>query len=649
MPSLADIKLRDFVRYTGDGLPGEPVGHPAPTGDPRSGVHNPTKKDLRDVIGGAFDAAAAAEAYAAAASGTPQYASRGIAQATNVPAFANTITVAGVTFVRDVSGTALTTADGAKWTPAGSVTPRHFGAVPFVDTDQSGAFNAMSNWVRTQYDQTAGAFRTAIDLMGLSWRCDSWDLTNIRQPAFAFGNGTIFSRGTGRTVIDCAGTNHARILGELSIEAPDRSAAPAAGLFIGRALFGGVVGPIAPDWAGKVRIDGYFSKAGFINLASEVSHLMMHVTNRHRSLLAACIVHTGHAGTLDDYIGGYASEYATIPPASSGQHSNILHDYGSVVAKRSSDVTLPILGMTKANPVQVTVDATRLAAAEFSNGQVIFFHDHGGMPEIKYRRLKIANLNVGAGTFTLTETDDSPVNGTAFAAWTGGGNMWTSTGPAVIFGPGQSIKTRSAYFLTYGAPSCILDVKNGTISDIDLDFQQEAHPDIPLRIDVGTTNGLIRRLRLNLLSASQSIGVAAIHTVYSGAGTLRLDNPEITLVGRESIPVDSLIGGRGVVTIRNGVFRVPYMADIATTGWASFSGTIHSADPAITVNYGASNAPRTATSAQFTSAASVVNTVGKVQGCAVYDTTTNKMLYANNALATGAWRDAAGTVVYTPA
>ncbi|MBU2359710.1 MAG: hypothetical protein KKB02_12385 [Alphaproteobacteria bacterium] len=44
------IFLRDFNRYTGDGLPNAPVGAPLPIGDPSSGAYVPTKKDLRDFV-----------------------------------------------------------------------------------------------------------------------------------------------------------------------------------------------------------------------------------------------------------------------------------------------------------------------------------------------------------------------------------------------------------------------------------------------------------------------------------------------------------------------------------------------------------------------------------------------------------------------
>lgn len=72
MPTTADILLRDHVRYTGDGKPNEPVGKPAPHGDPSSGTHNPSKKDLRDAVNsvtGAADEADAAAARADAAAG----------------------------------------------------------------------------------------------------------------------------------------------------------------------------------------------------------------------------------------------------------------------------------------------------------------------------------------------------------------------------------------------------------------------------------------------------------------------------------------------------------------------------------------------------------------------------------------------------
>ena len=52
MATLDDIKrlTRDHVRFTGDGLPGEPVDAPLPVGDPRSGVFNLPKAALREIM-----------------------------------------------------------------------------------------------------------------------------------------------------------------------------------------------------------------------------------------------------------------------------------------------------------------------------------------------------------------------------------------------------------------------------------------------------------------------------------------------------------------------------------------------------------------------------------------------------------------------
>lgn len=67
MPVPASINriLREFRRYTGDGLPNEPAAAPLPVGDPSSGANSPKKSELRevlsDVVMAADDAAERAE------------------------------------------------------------------------------------------------------------------------------------------------------------------------------------------------------------------------------------------------------------------------------------------------------------------------------------------------------------------------------------------------------------------------------------------------------------------------------------------------------------------------------------------------------------------------------------------------------------
>lgn len=47
-----DVKriLRENKRFTGDGLPNAPTGAPLPVGDPESGVWNPKKVHLREML-----------------------------------------------------------------------------------------------------------------------------------------------------------------------------------------------------------------------------------------------------------------------------------------------------------------------------------------------------------------------------------------------------------------------------------------------------------------------------------------------------------------------------------------------------------------------------------------------------------------------
>ncbi|WP_304620766.1 hypothetical protein [Paracoccus sediminilitoris] len=52
MATLKEIQryTRDFLRFTGDGLPGEPVGAPLPVGDPASGIYHPSKAEIRRIL-----------------------------------------------------------------------------------------------------------------------------------------------------------------------------------------------------------------------------------------------------------------------------------------------------------------------------------------------------------------------------------------------------------------------------------------------------------------------------------------------------------------------------------------------------------------------------------------------------------------------
>lgn len=74
------------------------------------------------------------------------FASRAAAQVAVVPAPLVGLEVGGLRYIRDPSGTALQTADGARWSPADTVTPQHWGAVADGVVDDTAAMQAAVDW-----------------------------------------------------------------------------------------------------------------------------------------------------------------------------------------------------------------------------------------------------------------------------------------------------------------------------------------------------------------------------------------------------------------------------------------------------------------------------------------------------------------------
>lgn len=76
--------------------------------------------------------------------------------------------------------------------------------------------------------------------------------------------------------------------------------------------------------------------------------------------------------------------------------------------------TQAITGITRANPAVVTYSG----ADNFANGNVVLIDDVVGMTQVNGQRYTVANLNTGANTFELSDTNSS-----AYTAYSSGGTL----------------------------------------------------------------------------------------------------------------------------------------------------------------------------------------------------------------------------------
>lgn len=194
MPTEADRIFRDFVRYTGDGLPNEPVGKPLPWGDERSGVHEPSKKEIRDwsnVFEGqgqiALDAANLAVNAMVDVHGSTFWAANLAALRADTAASYPVGTVfatraEGYAFQVVSSSPAITTSGGVMLQPAAlaaSVAPRMFGAAGNDLTNDRAAIQAAFVW--------GAANRIPVDMEGLTYRSNEAIFTDSNLRVVANG------------------------------------------------------------------------------------------------------------------------------------------------------------------------------------------------------------------------------------------------------------------------------------------------------------------------------------------------------------------------------------------------------------------------------------------------------------------------------
>ncbi|WP_292110054.1 hypothetical protein [Mesorhizobium sp.] len=494
--------------------------------------------------------------------------------------------------------------------------PAMFGASLDPTVDSAVAIQAMFDFVRLTYSFAAGRFLYSIHDDRAYMTTVSINGTTIQQPNLQIGTLSLIGKCTGKIVLDMAGWNTGTI-DDIRIYG-DKTNQPAVGLLLSRTKVGGVINGAVNATINGGHISGYFSKAAYVQFACEVSGAGPQIANQSRAANAKGYINCGHAGTLDDYIGGLTSDYATIPVAADGSQSNILHDVRIPAVMMGQDVYLNVISISKANPAVVTVDPTALASSGLANGDKLFGGEILGMTQLQPGTTNpsgvytIAGINVGAGTFQL-----SGIDATGYGTFTSG-HFRNQTGIAVVLNGCAGLTWDNFYTLSYGNPGVVLDNKNGiAMRDISLGFQHEPTGLSPIRIDHPATavEQEIPGLEIDLLNQFQT-WTDCIISSNGNSGWTKLTNAKITvrmLTG--AVPPNKVFGNPAKFNLNAVDIRVPtsgFAQDFtATPGWGGGSTpdvTFKAADDPRQRRYGGflqafGDAPRVSTNRPFNSGA----------------------------------------------
>jgi hypothetical protein len=579
----------------------------------------------------------------------------------------------------------LTDVDMLRFTNGGLLPPGWFGAKGLTETvDDYAAIQLAIDCAKESYDafgSAQGDFGLKIDLFGQSLRTEtSIDLAEIQSPNFTIQNGAIYGACAGKIVVDASGT-YAPIFKDLKILG-DKTDTPSVGLLLSRTKISGVIGSASRARIRNVTINGYFSKSAFVNFAAEVCNISgSKFENRSRSLTAYSYICCSHASTLDDYVSGLSSEYATIPVAGDGPQSNTVHMIDQAHIRRAADVYMPITSISKANPAVVTIaDPTRMTTQNVQNGDSVYFTAIEGMTELNGNTYTVANRNTVAGTFELSGTDSS-----GFTDFTSGA-AWGPTGPAVLLGNVQEFTMLAGYILTYGAAPIVIDFENASpMRAVRIETSVEQLP--PTVVDirrVSAVGPVFQGFELKVLGGSQQPSEDIIR--ITGGGGVRMDRPVIYLEGQATALTNGMFYPAADFTLYHAKLYAPIVGGVnAAADFAHFSGSIYYVDTfdqhglgdMAGVNLLTFDADGTAltaggfrytgsglkaydtaernlslvvtdTSTNLADITAAVNTTGKYTGKRVWNTTTSRPVFAAGGTAGGLWVYSDGTTAHTP-
>jgi hypothetical protein len=486
-------------------------------------------------------------------------------------------------YEKDASGTALTTADGQKWSPmGGNATPAHWAnGLPGVANNATTAVQAMFDWSRTKWDATLGNFTAWANLANQAWRCTSpVGLTVLRQPGFRLGNGALFFDMTSGIGLQLFGTNSPEFIAPFRIEGTtDPDACPEGLLGIGVGSAEPFAYAIAPSPKGEIFLDGCATKFQVCNLGSEVSNLR--ITCNGNSVQADTSTMLFSSGDMQDAVdiwgAALTSPLVALPTVAYGPFSNILHDYGSCELKRAAYWNGTITGITLGATTTVAFTVTSaLTSAKMANGQELWIGKGGGggVVELEQAVYTVASLTLAgdglSGTLVLAGIDS-----TGYTSYSSGGSIWAKTGPFAILGLGRGFSFGPrAYGLSYGTKGLVLHARNGGPQDVRWSGQTEYQVKFPVTIDVGSGSSIpIQGLDVNLLAAAQTF-----ETPFQTVGTANLSIRDLKFTAVSHPVTFDLFTNGGSTNIINADIRTPTAVDVS--GLASFSGVVHTQSPA---------------------------------------------------------------------